>query len=71
MVAYNVTSFNISRLTASTGSGEGTILEFDSSGNVIPSAGTYNMVSKIDTELSSLYFKYYYIIWRNSLYRFG
>jgi hypothetical protein len=35
-------------------SGEGTILEFDSSGNIIPSAGTYNTVSKIDTELSSL-----------------
>jgi len=40
--------------------------------NIIPSAGTYNTVSKIDTELSSLqstlYFRYYYfIIWRNSL----
>jgi len=54
MVASDVTSFNISGLTASTGSGEGTILEFDSSGNIIPSAGTYNTVSKIETELSSL-----------------
>jgi len=45
---------NISSLTPSTGRGEGTILDFDSSGNRIPSAGTYNMVSKIDTELSSL-----------------
>jgi len=54
MVASNVTSFNISGLTPSTGSGEGTILEFDSSGNIIPSAGTYNTVSKIDTKLSSL-----------------
>jgi len=34
------------------GTGTGTILEYDSSGNIIPSAGTYNMVSKIDTELS-------------------
>jgi len=54
MVASNITSFNISGLTASTGSGEGTILEFDSSGNILPSAGTYNTVSKIDTEFSSL-----------------
>jgi len=54
MVASNVTSFNISGLTPSTGSREGTILEFDSSDNIIPSAGTYNTVSKIDTELSSL-----------------
>jgi len=54
MVAPTITSFNISGLTASTGTGEGTILEFDSSGNIIPSTGTYNTVSKIDTELSSL-----------------
>jgi len=54
MVAPNITSFNISGLTASTGTGTGTILEFDSSGNIIPSAGTYNTVSKIDSELSSL-----------------
>jgi len=54
MVASTITSFNISGLTPSTGSGEGTILEFDSLGNIIPSAGTYNTVSKIDAELSSL-----------------
>jgi hypothetical protein len=54
MVAPNITSFNISGLTTSTGTGEGKILEFDSSGNIIPSAGTYNSMSKIDTELSSL-----------------
>jgi len=54
MVGSNITSFNISGLAASTGTGEGTILEFDSSGNIIPSVGTYNMVSKIDTKLSSL-----------------
>jgi len=54
IVASNVTSFNISGLTASTGTGAGTILEFDSSGNIIPSAGTYNTVSKIDTAISAL-----------------
>jgi len=54
VVASNVTSFNISGLKASTGSGEGTILEFDSAGNILPSAGTYNTVSKIDTAISAL-----------------
>jgi len=54
MVAPNVENFNIPGLTASTGSGEGPIIEFDSSGNIIPSAGTYDMVSQIDTEISSL-----------------
>jgi len=54
MVASNVTSFNISGLTSSTGSREGTILEFDSEGNISPSAGTYNSVSKIDTAVSRL-----------------
>jgi len=47
MVASNVAYFNISGLVPSTGTGEGTILEFDSSGNIIPSAGTYNMVRLI------------------------
>jgi len=54
IVASNTNSFIIPGLTQSTGSGEGIILEYNSSGNIIPSAGTYNMVSKIDTELSSL-----------------
>jgi len=54
MVASNVTSFNISGLTASTGTGEGTILDFDSSGYIIPSAGTLNSVSKIDSAVSTL-----------------
>jgi len=54
MVASTINSFNISGLTPSTGSGEGAILEFDSSGNSIPSAGTYNSVSKIESEFSSL-----------------
>jgi len=53
MVVPNITSFIISGLTASTGTGIGTILEFDSSGNIIPSMGTYNTVSKIDTELQN------------------
>jgi len=47
MVASNVNSFNISGLTPRT------ITEYDSNGNIIPSEGTYNMVSKIDTEISS------------------
>jgi len=53
MVAPTITSFNISGLTASTGTGEGTILEFDSSGNIIPSEGTYNRVSKIDNAIGA------------------
>jgi len=39
-------------LAASTGTGAGTILEFDLTGNILPSAGTYNSVSKIDSALS-------------------
>jgi len=75
MVASSITSFNISRLTTSTGTREGTILDFDSSGNVIPSAGTYNTVSKIDTELSSLQSSVTpntsdITTWRNGLYHF-
>jgi len=53
MVASNVNSFNIFGLTPSTNS-MGTIIKYDSNGNIIPSAGTYNIVSKIDTEISSL-----------------
>jgi len=47
MVAPNITSFNISGLTASTGTGTGTILEYDLTGNVLPTAGTYNTVRLI------------------------
>jgi hypothetical protein len=54
VVASNVTSFNISGLTMSTGTGQETILEFDSSRNIIPSVGTYNSVSKIDTVVADL-----------------
>jgi len=48
VVASNNNSFIIPGLTQLTGSGEGIILEYNSSGNIIPSAGTYSMVSKID-----------------------
>jgi len=34
-----------------TGTGAGTILEFDSAGNVLPMAGTYKTVSAIDTAI--------------------
>jgi hypothetical protein len=54
VVASNITSFNMSGLTASTGTGTGTILEFNSSGNIIPSAGTYNTVSAIDTIIAAI-----------------
>jgi len=48
MVASNVTQFNIPGLTASTGTGTGTILEFDSAGNILPMAGTYKTIFAID-----------------------
>jgi len=53
-IALSVTSFDMSGLTPSAGSREGTILEYNSAGNIIPSAGTYNSVSKIDTIICSL-----------------
>jgi len=43
----------MSGLAASTDS-TGTILEFDSGGNIAPSAGTHNTVSAIDTSISAL-----------------
>jgi len=54
MVATNVTQFNIPGLAASTGTCAGTILEFDSAGNIFPMAGTYKTVSKIDTAIASI-----------------
>jgi len=54
MVASAITSFNMSGLAASTGSGEGTILEFDSAGNILPSAGTYNTVASIDKIIAAI-----------------
>jgi len=38
-------SFNIPGLEPSTGSREGTLLEYDLEGNIIPSAGTFNSMS--------------------------
>jgi len=40
MVASNVTQFDIPGLVASTGTSVGTILEFDSASNILPTAGT-------------------------------
>jgi len=54
MVASNVTSFNMAGLAALTGTGGGTILEFDSEGNVLPMVGTYNTVSAIDTVIAAI-----------------
>jgi len=54
MVAPNVTQFNIPGLTASTGTGAGTILEFESDSNVLPMAGTYKTVAAIDTAIAAI-----------------
>jgi len=54
MVAPNVTQFNVLGLTASTGTRVGTILEFDSAGNVLPTAGTYKIVSALDTAIAAI-----------------
>jgi len=54
MVAPNVTQFNIPGLTASTGTGVGTILEFDLDGNVLPMVGTYKTVAAIDTAIAAI-----------------
>jgi len=50
----NTTSFNICGLTPSMGTGTGTILEYNLAGNIIPSASTYNSVSKICTAISTI-----------------
>jgi len=54
MVAPNVTQFNIPGLTASTGTSTGTILEFDSACNILPTAGTYKTVLAIDTAIAAI-----------------
>jgi len=54
MVTSNVTAFNMAGLAASTGTGAGTILEFDSDINMLPMAGTYNTVASIDTAISAI-----------------
>jgi len=55
VVAPNVTLFNMAGLAASTGTGAGTILEFDLAGNILPTAGTYKTVLAIDTAIASIY----------------
>jgi len=54
MVAPNVTAFNMAGLAASTGTGTGTILEFDLASNMLPTAGTYKTVASIDTAIGSI-----------------
>jgi len=55
MVASNVTQFNIPGLVASTGTSAGTILEFDSAGNILPTAGTYKKtILAIGTAIASI-----------------
>jgi len=54
MVAPNVTQFNIPGLTALTGTGAGTVLEFDLASNVLLTAGTYKTVAAIDTAIASI-----------------
>jgi len=54
MVAPNVSQFNIPGLTALTGTGVGTILEFDLASNVLPTAGTYKTVASIDTAIAAI-----------------
>jgi len=54
MVASNITAFNMAGLAALMGTGTGTILEFDSAGNVLPTAGTYKTVASIDTAIAAV-----------------
>jgi len=54
MVVTNVTAFNMVGLAPSTGTSAGTILEFDSEGNKLPTAGTYNTMASIDTAIASI-----------------
>jgi len=54
MVASNITAFNMAGLATSTGTGAGTILEFDLAGNELPTAGTYKTVLAIDTVIAAI-----------------
>jgi len=54
MVAPNVNLFNMAGLAALTGTGVGTILEFDLAGNILPTAGTYKTVASIDTAIAAI-----------------
>jgi len=44
MLSPAITTLNVPGLVSSMGTGTGTILEYTSSKNIIPSAGTYNSV---------------------------
>jgi len=66
MVAPNVTAFNIAGLAALTGTGVGTILEFDLGGNVLPTAGTYKTVSAIDTAIAAINAPYAFSWYQNT-----
>jgi len=54
MVTPNITTFNMAGLAALTGTGTGTILEFDSASNVLPTAGTYKTVAAINTAIATI-----------------
>jgi len=54
ILSPSITTLNVLGLTSSTGSGEGTILEYDSLKNILPSAGTYSSTSKIDTAITAI-----------------
>jgi hypothetical protein len=66
MVAPNVTAFNMAGLAASTGTGAGTILEFDLAGNILPTAGTYKTVASIDTAIAAVNAPYAFSWYQNT-----
>jgi len=45
-------------------------LEFDSSGNIIPSAGTYNTVSKIDSAISAIKNNYIFFTYNGGAFNY-
>jgi hypothetical protein len=53
-IGVDCDTFNIAGLAALTGTGTGTILEFDSAGNVLSTAGTYKTVASIDTAIATI-----------------
>jgi len=71
MVTPNVTQFNIPGLAASTGTGAGTILEFDLAGNILPTAGTYKTVASIDTAIAAVNAPYAMSWTANSEYKYS
>jgi len=68
MVASNVTAFNMAGLAALTGTSAGTILEFDSAGNILPTAGTYKTVASIDTAIAAVNAPYAFSWYQNTAY---